>query len=58
MAQFVANEFLERNYKNFLEIYTDGSVLDDGTAGAAFVVPRVQQCDPLVLSTSRVGLHG
>ena len=33
-------EFLERNYKNFLEIYTDGSVLDDGAAGAAFVVPE------------------
>ena len=40
VAQFVANEFLERNYKNFLEIYTDGSVLDDGAAGAAFVVPE------------------
>ena len=39
VAQFVANEFLERNYKN-LEIYTDGSVLDDGAAGAAFVVPE------------------
>ena len=39
MAQFVA-EFLERNYKYFLEIYTDGSVLDDGAAGAAFVVPE------------------
>ena len=24
VGQFVANEFLERNYKNFLEIYTDG----------------------------------
>ena len=24
VAQFVANEFLERKYKNFLEIYTDG----------------------------------
>ena len=23
VAQFLANEFLERNYKNFLEIYTD-----------------------------------
>ena len=40
VAQFVAKEFLERNYKNFLEIYTDGSVLDDGAAGAAFVVPE------------------
>jgi len=40
VAQFVANEFLERNYKNFLEINTDGSVLDDGAAGAAFVVPE------------------
>ena len=40
VTQFVANEFLERNYKNFLEIYTDGSVLDDGVAGAAFVVPK------------------
>ena len=40
MAQFIANEFLERNYKNFSEIYTDGSVLDDGAAGAAFVVPE------------------
>ena len=40
VAQFLANEFLERNYKNFLEIYTDGSVLDDGAAGAAFVVPE------------------
>ena len=40
MAQFVANGFLERNYKNFLEIYTDGSVLDDGAAGTAFVIPE------------------
>ena len=40
VAQFLVNEFLERNYKNFLEIYTDVSVLDDGAAGAAFVVPE------------------
>ena len=37
VVQYLANEFLERNYKTFLEIYTDGSVLDDG---AAFVVPE------------------
>ena len=40
VVPYLADEFLERKYKNFLEIYTDGSVLDDGAAGAAFVVPE------------------
>ena len=39
-VQYLANEILEKSYKNFLKIYTDGSVLDDGAAGAAFVVPE------------------
>ena len=38
--QYLANEILEKSYNNFLKIYTDGSVLDDGAAGAAFVVPE------------------
>ena len=38
--QYLANEFLEKNYKNVLKIYTDGSVMDDGAAGAAFVDPE------------------
>ena len=39
--QYLANEFLGgKNYKNFLKINTDGSMLDDGAVGAAFVVPE------------------
>ena len=38
-VQYLANGFLEK-YKNVLKIYTDGSVMDDGAAGAAFVDPE------------------
>ena len=31
---------LGKELQNILEIYTDGSVLDEGAAGAAFVVPE------------------
>ncbi len=35
----LASDYLEKNYSQFLKIYTDGSVMDDGAAGAAFTIP-------------------
>ncbi|WP_419615470.1 ribonuclease H family protein, partial [Thiolapillus sp.] len=35
----LASDYLENNYSQFLKIYTDGSVMDDGAAGAAFTIP-------------------
>ena len=36
----ITNELLEKNYSQFLQIFTDGSVLEDGSAGAAFAIPE------------------
>ena len=36
----ITNELLENNYSQFLQIFTDGSVLEDGSAGAAFAIPE------------------
>ena len=56
-VQYFANEFLEKSYKHFLKIYTDGSVLDDGRGRCRICCSRVQQHNPLILSTSSVDLH-
>ena len=58
VAQFLAPEFLERIYTNFLEIYTDGSVLDDGWRQVLHLLLPSSTTDLLILSTSSVGLHG
>ena len=34
--------YLRKTYENHLKIYTDGSVLDDGNAGAAFYIPALK----------------
>ena len=34
-----ARLYLEEKYQHHLNIFTDGSVLEDGAAGAAFVIP-------------------
>ena len=31
---------ISRNYQHHLKIFTDGSVMEDGAAGAAFVIPE------------------
>ena len=36
----ITNELLENKYSQFLQIFTDGSVLEDGSAGAAFAIPE------------------
>ena len=36
----ITNNLLENNYSQFLQIFTDGSVLEDGSAGAAFAIPE------------------
>ena len=36
----ITNELLENKYSQFLPIFTDGSVLEDGSAGAAFAIPE------------------
>ena len=36
----ITNELLEKNYSQFLQMFTDGSVLEDGSAGAAFAIPE------------------
>ena len=36
----ITNELLENNYSQSLQIFTDGSVLEDGSAGAAFAIPE------------------
>ena len=36
----ITNELLENNYSQFLQIFTDGSVFEDGSAGAAFAIPE------------------
>ena len=34
-------EFLHKNYQNHLQIYTDGSKLDNDESGAAFYIPKL-----------------
>ena len=36
----ITNELLENKYSQFLQMFTDGSVLEDGSAGAAFAIPE------------------
>ena len=36
----ITNELLENKYSQFLQIFTDGSVLEDGSAGTAFAIPE------------------
>ena len=36
----ITNELLENKYSQFLQIFTDVSVLEDGSAGAGFAVPE------------------
>jgi ribonuclease HI len=35
-------EHINNNYSNFLKIYTDGSVLENGNCGSAFVIPSMK----------------
>ena len=58
VAQFLAHKFLERTYTNFLEVYTYGSVLDDGWRQVLHLLFSSSTTDLLILSTSSVGLHG
>ena len=36
----ITNGLLENKYSQFLQMFTDGSVLEDGSAGAAFAIPE------------------
>ena len=36
----ITNELLVNKYSQFLQMFTDGSVLEDGSAGAAFAIPE------------------
>ena len=36
----ITNKLLENKYSHFLQILTDGSVLEDGSAGATFAIPE------------------
>ena len=36
----ITNELLENKYSQFLQFFLDGSVLEDGSAGAAFAIPE------------------
>ena len=33
---------MEEKYKHHLKVYTDGSILEDGSAGSAFVIPSLK----------------
>ena len=57
-------EHLSKHYNNHLEIYTDGSKLDNGFAGAAFNIPKYNICKSFhlgkcisIFSAELVGIH-
>jgi len=42
VSKAIATEYVEKNYSESLNIYTDGSKTPDGDTGAAFVVPELK----------------
>ena len=40
MCLIFHSQRISRNYQHHLKIFTDGSVMEDGAAGAAFVIPE------------------
>nr|KAG5711939.1 hypothetical protein BaRGS_026380 [Batillaria attramentaria] len=45
LATTLAREKIEQRFSQHLKIYTDGSVLDSGEAGCAFVIPGLESQD-------------
>ena len=42
ITTLIAKTHMHEKYQNHLQIYTDGSVLDDNNVGAAFVIPELK----------------
>ena len=57
-VQYLTNEFVEKNCKNFLKIYPQRVSAGWRRGRCRFCCSRVQQHNPLVPSTSSVDLHG